>query len=53
MGYAIAQAAARRGAEVTLVSGPVNLEVPLFVKTVPVVTAKEMFDAGSYRTYES
>jgi len=45
MGYAIAEAAVRRGAEVTLVSGPVNLEVPLFVKCVPVTTAKEMFDA--------
>lgn len=45
MGYAIARAAARRGAEVTLVSGPVELEVPLGVKLVPVVSAKDMFDA--------
>lgn len=45
MGYAIAQAAARRGAEVTLVSGPVELEVPLGVKAVPVTSAREMFDA--------
>ena len=45
MGYAIARAAALRGAEVTLVSGPVNLEAPLGVKLVPVVSAREMFEA--------
>lgn len=45
MGYAIAQAAARRGAEVTLVSGPVNLKAPLGVKLVPVTSAREMFQA--------
>ena len=45
MGYAIACAAARRGAEVTLVSGPVNLEAPLGVKLVPVVSARDMFEA--------
>ncbi|WP_432627443.1 bifunctional phosphopantothenoylcysteine decarboxylase/phosphopantothenate--cysteine ligase CoaBC [Brotaphodocola sp.] len=45
MGYAIARAAARRGAEVTLVSGPVDQEVPLGVKLVPVVSARDMFEA--------
>ena len=45
MGYAIARAAARRGAEVTLVSGPVNLKAPLGVRLVPVISAKDMFDA--------
>ncbi|MCI9282304.1 MAG: bifunctional phosphopantothenoylcysteine decarboxylase/phosphopantothenate--cysteine ligase CoaBC [Lachnospiraceae bacterium] len=45
MGYAIAQAAARRGAKVTLVSGPVELAVPLGVKAVPVISAREMFEA--------
>lgn len=45
MGYAIARAAARRGAEVTLVSGPVDLKAPLGVKLVPVISAKDMFDA--------
>ena len=45
MGYAIAQAAARRGAEVILVSGPVNLKAPLGVKLVPVTSAGEMFQA--------
>lgn len=45
MGYAIAQAAARRGAEVTLVSGPVNLAAPLAVDLIPVVSARDMFEA--------
>lgn len=45
MGYAIAERAANRGAEVVLVSGPTNLESPLFVKKIGVVSAKEMFEA--------
>ncbi len=45
MGYAIAKAAAYRGAEVTLVSGPVSLPAPLFVNMVPVVSAGDMFQA--------
>ena len=45
MGYAIARAAARRGAEVTLVSGPVDLKAPLGVRLVPVISAKDRFDA--------
>ncbi len=45
MGYAIARAAMLRGAEVTLVSGPVNLPQVPFVKTVNVVSAEEMFNA--------
>lgn len=45
MGYAIARVAARRGAEVTLVSGPVDLKAPLGVRLVPVISAKDMFDA--------
>lgn len=45
MGYAIARAAARRGADVILVSGPVELEAPLGVTLVPVVSAREMFEA--------
>lgn len=45
MGYAIAEAAAARGAEVTLVSGPTELQPPPYVKTIPVTTAKEMFTA--------
>lgn len=45
MGYALAQNAARRGAEVTLVTGPVALKAPMFVKVIPVTTAQEMFEA--------
>lgn len=45
MGYAIAQVAARRGAEVTLVSGKTALQKPLFLRTVEVVSAEEMFQA--------
>ena len=45
MGYALAKAAMFRGAEVTLVSGPCSITPPPFVKVVPVVTAKDMFDA--------
>jgi phosphopantothenoylcysteine decarboxylase/phosphopantothenate--cysteine ligase len=42
MGYAVAEAAARRGAKVSLVSGPVNLETPAGVVRVAVRTAEEM-----------
>ena len=45
MGYAIARAAARRGAEVTLVSGQVNLPRPPYVEIVDVVTAQDMYEA--------
>lgn len=45
MGYAIAKHCMLRGADVTLVSGPTNLPVPPFVTVIPVVSAKEMFDA--------
>lgn len=45
MGYAIASAAARRGAHVTLVSGPTNLAEPKGVKIIRVETALEMKNA--------
>ena len=45
MGYAVAAEAARRGAEVTLVSGPTALPEPAGVKTVHVETAVQMRDA--------
>lgn len=45
MGYAIARAAAARGAEVTLVSGPTSLPRPSYMHVVDVVSAKDMFDA--------
>ena len=47
MGYAIAQAAWRRGADVALVSGPSSLEHPYGVDVVRVDTAEEMLDAVS------
>ncbi|MCB6545304.1 bifunctional phosphopantothenoylcysteine decarboxylase/phosphopantothenate--cysteine ligase CoaBC [Blautia glucerasea] len=52
MGYALAKAAMLRGAQVTLVSGPCAIEPPPFVKLVPVVTAKEMFDAVTSVSFE-
>ena len=45
MGYAIARAAAFRGANVTLVSGPVNIAKPLFVNTIDIISAEDMFNA--------
>ena len=45
MGYAIAKAAARRGAEVTLVSGPTALKKPAYVDTVDIVSAEDMYEA--------
>jgi|YNPNPStandDraft_1061719.scaffolds.fasta_scaffold11826_2 phosphopantothenoylcysteine decarboxylase/phosphopantothenate--cysteine ligase len=45
MGYALAREAALRGAEVTLVSGPVALEPPFGVRVERVVTAAEMAEA--------
>ncbi|MEQ1856412.1 MAG: bifunctional phosphopantothenoylcysteine decarboxylase/phosphopantothenate--cysteine ligase CoaBC [Longimicrobiales bacterium] len=45
MGYAVAQAAWRRGADVTLVSGPSSLEAPVGVQVVKVETAQEMYAA--------
>ncbi len=46
-GYALAAAAHQRGAEVTLISGPVTLTPPDGVRLVPVTTACEMADAAS------
>jgi phosphopantothenoylcysteine decarboxylase/phosphopantothenate--cysteine ligase len=45
MGYALAQAAWRRGAAVTLVTGPSALPLPEGVEAIPVETAQEMLDA--------
>ena len=52
MGYAVARAAAYRGARVTLVTGPVNLKTPMFVDVVPVESAREMFEAVTLRSGE-
>ena len=45
MGYALARAAARRGAEVVLVSGPTALDCPAGVRLISVITAADMRDA--------
>lgn len=45
MGYAVARQAMLRGAEVTLVSGPVSIDPPPFVRVVNVSSAKDMFEA--------
>lgn len=49
MGYAIAAQAEKRGAKVTLVTGPVELEIPSGVAGVPVTTAEEMYQAVTDR----
>ena len=52
MGYAIAENAMLRGAEVTLVTGPCSIDPPPFVDVIPVVTAQEMFEAVTGRAKE-
>ena len=52
MGYAIANAAARRGAEVTLISGPVNIKADTTVNVVDIVSAADMFEAVKSRMGE-
>lgn len=45
MGYALAREAAARGAEVVLISGPVNIERIPYVQTVDVISAKDMYES--------
>jgi phosphopantothenoylcysteine decarboxylase/phosphopantothenate--cysteine ligase len=45
MGYALAKAASRRGAAVTLISGPVDLPHPSYMDVVDVTTAQQMYEA--------
>ena len=52
MGYAIAKAAMERGADVTLVSGPVAIEPPMFVDVVKIRSAAEMAEAVKARADE-
>ena len=52
MGYAIARAAASRGAEVTLVTGPTSLSRPACVETVDILSAQDMFEAVTSRAAE-
>ena len=53
MGYALARRAMERGADVTLISGPTDLDRVPFVETVDVVSAQDMFEAVSARAEES
>ena len=52
MGYAIARGAMLRGAKVTLVTGPVAIDPPMFVDVVPVTSAADMFEAVTGRAQE-
>lgn len=52
MGYAIAREAMLRGAKVTLVTGPVAIDPPMFVDVVPVTSAADMFEAVTGRAQE-
>ncbi|MCM1284863.1 MAG: bifunctional phosphopantothenoylcysteine decarboxylase/phosphopantothenate--cysteine ligase CoaBC [Acetobacter sp.] len=45
MGYAIAETAVKRGANVTLISGPVNIKQPLFANVINVESADDMYNA--------
>ena len=53
MGYAIASQAAKMGAEVTLISGPVELKAPVGVEVIDVVSAADMYEAVTSRFEES
>ncbi len=53
MGYAVAQAAVRAGAEVTLVSGPTALAAPARVERIDVVSAQDMLEAVKQRVASS
>lgn len=45
MGYAIAENCMRRGADVTLVTGPTSIKKPDFVKVIDIISADDMFNA--------
>jgi len=45
MGYAVAEIAVKRGADVTLISGPVNIKPPMFADTVNIQSANDMYNA--------
>lgn len=53
MGYAVARQAMLRGADVTLISGPVSIDPPPFVDVINVVSAQEMFEAVKERYSDS
>ena len=53
MGYALARTAKRRGAEVTLISGPVHLEPPPGIELIRIATAHEMLNAVQQKAASS
>lgn len=53
MGYALARQARYMGADVTLVSGPTNLTPPEGVEYIPVISAKQMYDAVMEKQMQS
>ncbi len=53
MGYAIAEAAQKRGAKVTLVSGPTSLSAPAGVERVNIQTTQELYDEVTRRAREA
>ncbi|WP_043529258.1 bifunctional phosphopantothenoylcysteine decarboxylase/phosphopantothenate--cysteine ligase CoaBC [Litchfieldella xinjiangensis] len=53
MGYALAEAAARLGAEVILISGPVSLTPPAGVRRIDVTTAEDMLEAATRHAVEA
>ena len=52
MGYSIARACMLRGADVTLVTGKTALDPPMFTEVVPVISAKDMYEAVTSRSDE-
>ena len=52
MGYSIAKACMLRGADVTLVTGRTALDAPLFVNTVPIISAKDMYEEVTSRSHD-
>ena len=52
MGYSIAKTCMLRGADVTLVTGRTALDAPLFVNTVPVISAKDMYEEVTSRSHD-
>ena len=52
MGYAVAKAAAARGAAVTLVTGPTDLPLPSYMDVVKIESARQMFEAVTQRSAE-
>jgi len=53
MGFALAAAAAAMGADVTLISGPVQLATPAGVKRIDVTSAQQMYDAALAQAVQS